>query len=100
MGAEFYEHDAPVEPPTVEEVKKRGRNLFKPKPFKNLLRSLRSRSRRSRRDGPGKKTMVKKRKQKKRLPSGTLRKKVDSPKKVSNSMKAFYSKKRTKFAKR
>ena len=98
MGAEFYEHDAPVEPPTVEEVKKRGRNLFEP--LKKLLRSVRSRSRRSRRDGPGKKTMVKKRKQKKRLPSGTLRKKVDSPKKVSNSMKEFYSKKRTKFAKR
>jgi len=44
--------------------------------------------------------MVKKRKQKKRLPSGTLRKKVDSPGKVSASMKAFYSKKRTKFAKK
>ena len=42
----------------------------------------------------------KKRKQKRGLPSGNLRKNVDPPKKVSNSMKAFYSKKRTKFAKR
>ena len=53
MGAEFLEHDAPVEP-TVEEVKKRGRTLFEP--LKKILRSVRSRSRRSRRDGPGKKT--------------------------------------------
>tara|TARA_B100000242_G_C42901636_1_gene418167 strand:- start:31 stop:327 length:297 start_codon:yes stop_codon:yes gene_type:complete len=98
MGAEFLEQDAPVEPPTVEEVKKRGRKLFEP--LKKIFRSVRSRSRRSRRDGPGKKTMVKKRKQKKRLPSGTLRKRVDSPGKVSASMKAFYSKKRTKFAKK
>ena len=98
MGAEFLEHDAPVEPPTVEEVKKRGRTLFGP--LKKILRSVMSRSRRSRRDGPGKKTMVKKRKQKKALPSGTLRKRVDSPGKVSASMKAFYSKKRTKFAKK
>ena len=97
MGAEFLEHDAPVEPPTVEEVKKRGRKLFGQ--VKKRFRSLINRSHRSRRGGPGKKTMVKKRKQKKRLPSGTLRKKVDSPGKVSASMKAFYSKKRTKFAK-
>ena len=96
MGAEFLEHDAPVEPPTVEEVKKRGRKLFEP--LKKIFRSVRSRSRR--RDGPGKKTTVKKRKQKKGLPSGTLRKRVNSPGKVSASMKAFYSKKRTKFAKK
>ena len=98
MGAEFLVQDAPVEPPTVEEVKKRGRELFKP--LKKIFRSVRSRIRRSRRVGPGKKTMVKKRKQKKGLQSGTLRKKVHSPGKVSDSMKAFYSKKRTKFAKK
>lgn len=128
MAAILLQQDIPVEEPSVKEVEKRGANLFtglkrllsslkkpkKTKPYepklffqsiptmpKTTSRGIRTlRVSKTSKMGPGRKEKPLKRS--KGLKSGTLKKKVGSRSrgKVSESMKAFYSKKRTKFAKK